>query len=331
MKRGLAWLLAALGLALASLLVALARPAAILALLQRSSLTGVAAAFLLAAVVLVLRGARLAVLVGSELPAPRAIGVMGVVSAAAAALPLRAGDLSLIPMLRVAGVRGAVRGLSFLLMLRILDVLALLGWVLVAAALLGRAYGWPALPLAAIPLATMAAVPLALRALKRLAPAWRRGGGARRRLLAQLLHVRRDLRHSLRSPARAAAALALSAGIWGGVWLLTLVLVRAMGLIWPAPAVLLGVLGATLGAAMPLNAVGNFGTLEAGWSAALASLGLPATEAVAAGFATHLWSLLFNALLGACCAVALALWRPGGAPSARRTRRNADRTPPGEP
>jgi uncharacterized membrane protein YbhN (UPF0104 family) len=313
---------------LAAALVVMARPGAIVELVRHSRPRGIAVAFIWAVAVLLLRGARLALVVGAGLPPGRAIAVIGVVNAAVAALPLRAGDLVIIPMLRVSGVRGTIRGLSFMVSLRLLDVVGLLFWVPVAAALLGVRVGWAALPLAAVPLVAAAAVAVAFRLLRRVAARWRRHGGLRRRALAQLLHVRRDLRHALRSPVRAGGALLLSAGIWGGVWMVTVALVGAMGLTWSIPAVLLGVLGATLGAALPVNAVGSFGTLEAGWAAALATLGVPPAEALAAGFATHLWSLLFSAVLGAASGAFLAATYPGKLASALRARESANRTPP---
>jgi uncharacterized membrane protein YbhN (UPF0104 family) len=327
-RRRAAWLLAVIGLALAVGLIGMARPAAIIQLVRQSRPGGIALAFCWAVMVLILRGARLALLVGGGLSVGRAVGVMGVVSMAVAALPLRAGDLALIPLLRASGVRGTIRGVSFLVSVRVLDVVGLLCWVLVAAALLGRRYGWAALMLAAVPLAAAAAAVVSTRLLRRVAGRWRRQGGPRRRVLGQLLHVRRDLRQAIRSPLRAGGALVLSIGIWGGIWLLTVALTHAMGLTWSGATVLLGVVGATVGAAVPLNAVGSFGTLEAGWTAALSSLGIPAAEALAAGFATHLWSLVFSATLGGTCALALALTQPGSADITRRAARNAERTPP---
>jgi uncharacterized membrane protein YbhN (UPF0104 family) len=306
-SRRAAWSLAVVGLALAAILIATASPAAIVELLRRSRPAGVAVAFAWALAVLLMRGGRLALVVGRSLPLGRAVGVTGVVAMAAAALPMRTGDLALVPMLRAAGVPGTLRGLSLLVSLRLLDLVALLAWVAVAAALLGGRYGWAVLPLAAIPFVVAVSTAVMLRGLRRLAPAWRRAAGWRRRALLQMLEVRRELRAAARSPMRASGAVLLSLGVWGGIWQLTVALVRAMGLAWPAPTVLVGVLGATAGAALPVNPLGNFGTLEAGWAAALAPLGVEPALAVATGFATHLWSLLFNAGLGACSALALAL------------------------
>ena len=310
MRRASAWLLAGTGVVIAVALVGMARPATIAARVAGAQPRGVALAFSAAVLVFLLRGMRLAVVTGARLPLPRAVAVGGVASAAVSLLPLRTGDLALIPLLRAAGVPGTIRGISLLVSLRLLDLAGLLVWVLVAALALGGRYGWAVLPLVAVPLLVATAVGLALRWLRRMARRWRRAGGLRRRSLGQLLQVRRELREAVRSPFRAGGALLLSISIWGGIWVLTTALVRAMGLAWPASAVLLGVVGASLGAALPLNAFGNFGTLEAGWTAALAALGVPAADALATGFATHLFSVFFTAVLGAASAIYLALVRP---------------------
>jgi glycosyltransferase 2 family protein len=328
-RRRAAWLLGLLWLALAVALVAVARPAAILALIRRSHPEGVLLAFAWAALVLLLRGARLSLVVGGDLPLGRAVGVTGVVGMAVTALPMRAGELALMPMLRTAGIPGTIRGLSLLVSVRVLDVVGLAPWVLVAAVLLGGRYGWAALPLAVVPLLAAAGVAVAMRALRRFAGRWRSSGGLRRRALGQLLQVRRELREVARSPLRGGGSVLLSVAVWGGIWQLTVPLVRAMGLDWSSGAVLVGVLGATVGAALPLNMFGTFGTLEAGWTAALASLGMPPAAAVAAGFATHLWNLLFSVALGGASALALAIAQTGTGASRRRARRSRDRTPPG--
>ena len=315
MRRAGAWALGGLGVAVAVALVGIARPAAIAELFARSQPRGIALAFAGSALVFVLRGTRLAAVAGGRLPLRRGLAVMGVASAAASVLPLRTGDLALIPLLHAAKVPGTIRGLSLLLSLRLLDLAGLLFWVLVAALALGGRYGWAVVPLAAAPLLAIAAAGMALRVVRRFANRWRRSGGLRRRLLRQTIQVRRELREAARSPLRAGGALLLSVAIWGGIWAYTTTLLRAMGLDWPASAVLLGVIGAAVGAALPLNAVGNFGTLEAGWTAALAAVGVPAAGALAAGFATHLWSVLFTAALGAVSAAYLALCQPRTAPS----------------
>ncbi len=77
---------------------------------------------------------------------------------------------------------------------------------------------------------------------------------------------------------------------------------------------MVGVIGAGLGSLLPVNIVGSFGSQEAGWTAALAGVGVEPRAALAAGFACHLWSLAFNVVLGLAGAAALAARQPGSSP-----------------
>jgi len=304
MRRRLApWLLAAVGAALAVALLAVAEPARIAELLRRTSWDAVLLAIGLQAAVTATRGVRLALLAGGRLSPVRASAVVAVSQVATALLPWRVGELALLPLLRAAGLPGKVRALSLLLAQRALDLAAVLAWSVVAAAALGGSPVAAGFALAALLAAGWAGVRLGERVLRRRAARWRRAGGWRRRSLRQVLETRRELRTAARSPWRLGGAAACSLLAWAGLW----TLLRGMGLPWPAGAVLLGVLGAALGSSLPINAVGSFGSMEAGWTAAMAPFGLPTAEVVASGFATHLWSVLFALLLAAA---AVPLLRP---------------------
>ncbi len=308
-----------LGVALAGGLLYRSRPAAIAELLQRTDGRGVAVAFALMVAVLVLRATRLVVLLGGRIGLAAATGVTGVAQLASAVAPLRLGELAFVPLLRRAGVPGTLRALSFLALGRLLDLGAILLWAVVAALGAGRSPADALLVLACATAVGAAGLAAVQRLLLRVAHPWRRAGGLRRRILAQALRIRAEIGLLRRQPMRGVLAAALSFAAWGGVWALTTVLVHAMGLTWTANAVLTGVVGASLGASLPVNAAGNFGTLEAGWTAALAAAGVPAAEALPAGFATHLWGLVFNVALGT--ASVLLLVRRHGPRDARARRR----------
>jgi len=310
-RRRASLLLAFGGAALAGALLVAARPAAILELLRRTSASGLLTALALTALVAACRGGRLALLVGPPLAPGRAVAITAVSQMAIALLPLRLGELAALPLLAQAGISGNVRILSFLLTTRLLDIVALLLWALVAAALVGARELVLALPLAAVPILALVGAAVGQRWLRRHASPWRHAGGRRRAVLRQFLRARHELRRVARSPLRGGGALAFSVASWGGVWAVTVALLRAMDLQWGAWATLTGVLGAAVGSSLPVNALGNFGSLEAGWTAALSALGIPAAQALAAGFATHLWSAVFTALLGALGAAYLALCQAG--------------------
>lgn len=283
-----------------------ARPGQVLELARRTSPQSLAAAFGWATLVLLLRGVRLALLAGGRLGVGRASAVIAASQLPVTVLPMRLGELAFFPALRAAGVRGGVRGLGFLVLTRALDISGLLLWAL-AVGLWMRVPGLAAAAMLAAGAA--GAVYLLLRAsgaARRLLLRARRGRAWRKHILRQGIRVRREFLRIARSPWRAAAVAACSLGTWGGIWQLTVALLRGMGLAWPADSILLGVVGAAMGASIPLNAVGSFGTQEAGWAAALATLGVPAPAALAAGFASHSWSVAFAALH--CLAAVPFLW-----------------------
>lgn len=295
-RRRASWLAVALGAALALALLMVAEPASVLALVRRLTWGWLLVAFGWSCLVLACRGLRLALVSGGRLSPASALAVISVGQFASAALPLRLGEVVLFVLLQLAGLKGAVRGLSFLLLLRALDAAGLLVWALATGIWLG-ASGMLAVTLAVIVLALVAlALIRGLRVPRGVVHRLRRQQGWRRHALYQTLRVRHELRLVGRSPWRVGVVIALSLVAWAGIWGLTVALLRGMGLDWPIRAVLLGVIGASLGAAIPVNAVGSFGTLEAGWTAALAGVGVPASSALAAGFATHLYSLAFGFL-----------------------------------
>jgi uncharacterized membrane protein YbhN (UPF0104 family) len=309
------WWLVALGAALAAGLLLVAQPANVLELALRARWPGLLLALLGTLALTVVRGVRLALLAGQRLPAGRATGVAALAQLASGVLPMRLGELALVPLLQFAGVPGTVRALSLLVLGRVLDLAALLAWTLVAGALIG---GSPAIAVAGVAVlvpSLVLAAAAGLRGLRGIAGRWRPRRDWRRHLLLQLLRVRRELRLAARSPLRAWGSVALSLLVWGLIWVVTVALLRAMVLDWPPGPVLLGVVGAALGSSLPVNTVGNFGTQEAGWAAALAVVGVPAKQALAAGFACHLWILVFSVVLGAAAAAYLAALKPGSPPS----------------
>jgi uncharacterized membrane protein YbhN (UPF0104 family) len=308
--RRASWWLAATGVALAVVLFLLAEPASVLEMTARPRLSSLLGAFVGTLAAMVIRGARLSLLAGHRLPATRGVAVVTVSQLASGVLPLRLGELSLVPLLAAAGVPGAIRGLSLLVLARVLDLAAILAWAVVGAAAIGRSAAVAILGLALVLLTFALVAVVGQRWLRLVARAWRLREGWRRRVLLQLLRVRGELILAARSPWRASGCLGLSLLLWATIWGVTLVLLRGMDLDWPAGPVLLGVVGAALGSSLPVNSVGTFGTQEAGWAAALSAAGVPAQQALAAGFACHLWVLALWVLLGGAGAAYLVRIHP---------------------
>ncbi|NOZ93586.1 MAG: hypothetical protein GXP47_02450, partial [Acidobacteria bacterium] len=116
-----------------------------------------------------------------------------------------------------------------------------------------------------------------------------------------------------RRPARLLAALFFSLAGWGFLWLSVWCLLRAIGHPMALDAVVLGTASATVATLLPINIVGTFGTMEAGWTAAFAALGVPVEIAAASGLAVHILSLLVTVAYGALAFVLMApLRRPSG-------------------
>jgi uncharacterized membrane protein YbhN (UPF0104 family) len=305
------WWLAAFGAVLAVGLLIVAEPASVLEMAGRARLRYLLAAFLGTIGLVIIRGLRLSLLAGRQLPPVGGAAVAAAAQLASGVLPLRLGELAIIPLLQAAGLPGTIRALSLLVLARLLDLAALLVWGVVAAATIGGSPAAAIIGLAILLSAALLARLLGLRWLRRRAGAWRRQAGWRRRVLLQVLRVRRELVLAARSPLRALGSAALSLLVWAAIFGVTLALLRGMGLSWPAGPVFLGVVGAAVGASLPVNSVGNFGTQEAGWAAALSGAGVPAQQALAAGFACHLWALVLLVPVGAAGAAYLIATQPG--------------------
>lgn len=310
--------MAGLGLALVSALLIVAKPGNVIAMARGAHLRGLAPAFGWAVGLTLLRGVRLRLLAGDRLGTDRGVAVAAAAQFAVGVMPLRLGDLALVPLLALAGVPGTVRGLSFLLLVRILDAGAVIAWGTLDALATG---GQPTLTILAMVglaggLAVMAWA--ATSALSLVAKRWRRRFGWRRTVLRQSLEVRRELRGLGRSPARAVVCVVTSMLVWATIWAGSVALLRAMGLDWPAGAVLGGVIGAAVASSLPVNVIGTFGTQEAGWAAALVGAGVSPGAALSAGFASHLWTLVFQTALGVSGLIYLALRQSGNSESSLR-------------
>jgi uncharacterized protein (TIRG00374 family) len=297
---------------LVALVLYLARPARVWELLSAAEPRLLGTAFIAAGLALTMRGARLVwLLPPGGLGPVRAATVAAAAQAAALFAPARVGELAL-PWLLVRNVGcDPAAGLGILLVARTLDLAALGCWA-----------GWAVLAVWGVnePLALAAAaalllppllLPLTLRmvdraALRCLAPRGRRGRRwARRthRLSAAVTELRR-------SPARLAGAAAASLLMWAFLWALAWFLLAAMGYRWRVAEVVAGSAAASLSNLLPVNVIGNVGTLEAGWTAAFTALGVPVDVAAATGLASHLWALLFAALYGAVAWIVITRRNP---------------------
>ena len=295
----------------ASLLVAvlgIAGPIEVWRLLRATDSGLLTAALATSAGFLALRGARLQLLLEhGRLSWGRATLVAAAAQAAALFAPARTGELALPWLLSRSTDRDFSTSVGTLLAARTLD-LATLGIWCGLAVLAVRGLGEPlALALSMLLVAPGALLPWTLAAadllaVRTLAPR----GVVGRRWARRLRRVRREIAALLGRPSRLLAAAALSIAMWGLQWAVAWWLLAAMGHRWPPTTVAAGASAAAIANLLPINLVGNLGTLEAGWTAAFNALGVPLATAAATGLAAHLWGLVFAAGFGALAWLALS-------------------------
>lgn len=302
----------AAGLVLLGAVLAVAGPARVARLLRRTDPLWYLAAASVYVVVAASRGLRLALLAPIR---PLRAGLLGmVVQAAVQVIPARLGELSLPVLLQREAGLSLSGGAGTLLAVRALDLAALGAW---AGTAVGIRWGLDrpvilaasaalALPLLLLPLLAAWADGLATRLL---APR----GLAGRRWTRRVRRARAALDLLRRRPARLLAALFFSLAGWGFLWLSVWCLLQAIGHPMALDTVVLGTASATVATLLPINIVGTFGTMEAGWTAAFTALGVPVEIAAASGLAVHILSLLVTVAYGALAFVLMArLRRPSG-------------------
>jgi uncharacterized protein (TIRG00374 family) len=84
------------------------------------------------------------------------------------------------------------------------------------------------------------------------------------------------------------------AGLYGTFW--ALLQSVALG-DYSLAEIVIGSTGAALGSVLPINAIGSFGTLEVGWAAGFALVGMPIEDGVATSLLVHVCLLIFSAAL----------------------------------
>lgn len=302
--------------ALLTAVLALAGPATVGHLLRTADLGALPAAAVAAALALAARGARLSLLLPpGRLRAAPAILTAAASQAAALFVPWRAGELVLPLLLRRLAGLDLASGVGTLLAVRALDVAALGVWAgaaIVSVWGLGHPVALAAalalvLPAAALPATLATADRLAVRFL---APR----SAAGRRWARRVRRTRRAVTALGRRPRRLMGAVLWSLTMWAFLWALAFFLLVALGYRWSPMTVVAGSAAASLANLLPVNVIGNLGTLEAGWTAGFSALGVPSATAAATGLASHLLSLLFAAVYGAAAWLALT-W---GASAAKR-------------
>jgi uncharacterized protein (TIRG00374 family) len=230
-------------------------------------------------------------------------------------MPLRTGDISYAFLVRRAGTAGFGDSLLGLLLLRMLDVTAvisLFGATLALNAAIYQADAHQGVLIAALATVVGGALVLAFPKLLR----W---GTAMTRRVLQLLRLndQRRIRHvmeqlesavegqeQLRARSLAAAAV-LTLINWLLNYAIVWLLMRAIAVDVSLAQAVLGSTAATVSAMLPLAGIGSFGTLEAGWTLGFVLVGLPRADAIVSGFAFSLVTFGYAILLAAVAWLAL--------------------------
>jgi len=290
--------LAAIGLLAAVLHVA--GPSTVWRLVRSTDGSLLTVALAVSATFLGLRGLRLQLLLEPGilrwLPATL---VAAAAQAAALFAPARIGELALPWLLSRATGRSFTTSVGTLLAARVLDIATLGVWCGAAILAIPRLHEPVALALALLLLIPPLALPVILKSADRLGLRWIAPHGvAGRRWARRVRRVRREIDVLRSRPARLLAAVAASFVMWGLQWVVAWTLLVAMGYSWLFVEVAAGASAAAVANLLPLNLIGNLGTLEAGWTAAFSALGVPLQTAAASGLAAHLWGLIFAAFYG---------------------------------
>ncbi|MEW6439780.1 MAG: lysylphosphatidylglycerol synthase transmembrane domain-containing protein [bacterium] len=228
-------------------------------------------------------------------------------------LPLRAGELTYVYLLRRREGVPVAEGLTTLVISRCLDLVSFTLYyplAILALHLGGFAFPpfvrralWAAALLFLLLMALLVALSWKGRALldRFERTSWVRGLRRRSRLaklvLDKLEEVSLGFEH-LGNRRIYWKALALSLATLGLVYLVGYVLLTGMGYFISFPLIIVCSTLASLGFMLPLYSFGGFGTLEAGWTVGCMMAGFSKEMALASGFSFHILVLAYVTLMG---------------------------------
>ncbi len=214
-------------------------------------------------------------------------------------LPLRLADPALVGLFRLYGSLPIGRGAATVVLSKLLDMAAM--GTLVSCAVAGGLSGSTALAAALIGIGSMLSILLLPRLFIIMRKPFELLFGGRFR--AGYDNMTRAVRVGAGRRSRLAASFALSLLAWSFKLVMFVFILRSMGVDFkPVWKVLVAgaVTDATL--AMPVHGLFGLGTLEAGWTAGFAAVGVtgelsPGLGVIQAGFTMHLLWMLFAVLL----------------------------------
>lgn len=244
-------------------------------------------------------------------------------------LPLRTGDLSLIYFLKRRFGVAIGAGAGIWILARLLDTLTALFCLSVAVAIYIASGGWNGDSRILVFIVVLSI--LLFVAIWMLPTFWQFGlrilalaqshiAALRRpwfdRLLAKLAEVTTVLQLGQQRTMlmeQAAISLAVWAALFGFFWLA----LQSIHLTYLSlPEVVIGSSGAVIINFLPINTFASIGTLEAGWSAGFALIGMPREDMLISGVVVHVWVIVYAVML-ACLSLGIDAF------AALRSRRSA--------
>jgi len=97
---------------------------------------------------------------------------------------------------------------------------------------------------------------------------------------------------------------------WGMIFWTFYAFLRGFGIEVPFTKMVLGSTVAVIGNALPISGIGNWGTLEAGWTVGFFMVGLSKEKAITTGFGVHIIIFIVCAIMSFFCWVTLKKIKP---------------------
>jgi uncharacterized protein (TIRG00374 family) len=250
---------------------------------------------------------------------PATMGVVLAMSLANQVLPARLGELSYVYLAHRSQDLPVGRGVVSLVIARLFDLLTI-GLLFVAGAWpamthlppAARAYLWIALGGVALVVAIIAVLVIWYRTLCRLTArliesrALARIPG--RNKIGRLIEEIESAMSSLGGLRQYTDLMLSSLAVWASSFAMLHVLLLSLDVQVAPSQTLIGATAATLTSVLPINSLGNFGTLEAGWTGGFLLVGMDLDLALSTGFAVHLQAIVYALAFG-LPAWAWSLWR----------------------
>jgi uncharacterized protein (TIRG00374 family) len=224
--------------------------------------------------------------------------------------PMRSGELSLVYLLRRFHKTEIGSGIGILLLVRLFDLIALAlcltgslvffglsgegaidPWLLMIAILVG-------VIITGISLTASVWWKFLVKALKRFSQFMRFHEKSWCQTLFNWMDEIERVLQSSKKISFSMRLLAASLACWLTLFLAFWFLLQAVGISrFSYPEVVIGSTGAAITSAIPINAIGNLGTLQLGWTAGFSALGMSVEEGIASGFAINIFILIFSLAL----------------------------------